>query len=80
MLTYMDLLSEFSGGCKNKNDGSVSSLKLGLVGCVDDGGDKEAHGLAGTSLGNGDQVISGHGNWPALKKNIINLSLSNMGV
>ena len=54
----MDLLSKLSGGCKNKNDGSVSALKLGLVGCVDDGRDKEPHGLAGTSLGNGDQVIA----------------------
>ena len=54
----MDLLGEFSSGCKYQDDGSVTPLKVGLVVDVDNARQKVAASLARTGLSNPDHVLA----------------------
>ncbi len=65
----LNLNSKFSGRSENKNNGTIAGGKEGLGVDVDDGGKTVSKSLAGTSLGNTDDIATGKSHRPALGLN-----------
>jgi hypothetical protein len=68
-LDLFNLLSQLSSRGQNEDNGSVTTLKVGLVVDVNDCRKKVAEGFAGTGLGDGNKVASGQSNGPTLRLN-----------
>jgi len=62
----LNLDSEFSGGGKDKDDGSISSFKERLSVDVNHGREGERDGLSGTSLGDSNEISSRESHGPSL--------------